>query len=81
MPAVPGEHVIERGTGFRSHQRSRCRCPAVGDEREPRAPTRCGTRFADSTQLLTLVGGAASFVLVEKSRPALDGRRLALLWG
>ncbi|HZG68927.1 MAG TPA: hypothetical protein VEZ12_19475, partial [Herpetosiphonaceae bacterium] len=48
---------------------------------ESRAPTRCGTRCADSTQLLTLVGGAASFVLVEKSRPALDGRRLALLWG
>jgi hypothetical protein len=38
-----------------------------------RAPSRCGTRFADSTQLLTLVVGAASFVLVEKSRPAWMG--------
>jgi len=40
---------------------------------ESRAPTRCDTRFADSTQLLTIVGGAASFVLVEKSRPAWTG--------
>jgi len=43
--------------------------PGSGEERVPRH-VRADTRSPNSTQLSTLVGGAASFVVVEKSRPA-----------